>query len=93
MDPGFSAARNQPLNMQQIGEFLEGMLVRDQFIVNFTTEFQARERRGEEYVVWVEHFDPNRDTVQFFYDDGDELSDEYPDIICRPEDITSIRKI
>lgn len=28
-----------------------------------------------------------------FYDDGDEFSDEYPETICRPEDIASLREI
>lgn len=44
MDPGFSAARNQPLTMEIIAEFLDGLLVRDKFIVHFTREFQLRER-------------------------------------------------
>ena len=93
MDPGFSARRNQPLTMQKVAEFLEGLMVREQFIVNFTRDFQLRERRGEEYIVWVGHFNPNKDTIQRLYDDGDEFSDEYGEIICRPEDIASMREI
>jgi hypothetical protein len=93
MDAGFSAKQNQSLSMEQIATFLEGMFRRDQFIVNFTSEFQRREWRGEEYIVWIERFDPQSTTIQLFFDDGDELSDEYPDIICRPEDITALRKI
>ena len=89
----FSSPKNQPLTMKQIAEFLDGLFLRDHFIVNFTKEFQTRDYHGEEYIVWVEHFNPRNDSLQFFYDDGDEFSDEYASIICRPEDIASIRRI
>jgi hypothetical protein len=80
--------------MHQIAEFTSGLSFRENFIVKFTPEFQQRAWRGEEYIVWVEgHPQPTDKEIQLFYDDGDESSEEYPDIICCPSDIQSIRKI
>lgn len=56
--------------MEQQKDFADILGVREQFIVKFIREFQARECRGGEYVVWVEYFDPNRDALQLHYDGG-----------------------
>ena len=79
--------------MEQPKDCVDALGGRAQLIVQFAIEFQARECRGGEYVVWVECFASNGDTVQLHYDDGVPYSDTHPAIICRPEDIRSVRKV
>ena len=92
-DTEFPAQLKQPLDMGKIADFLNQIGLREQFIVNFTEDFQAREWRGDEYIVWVEYIPSRGNILEFFYDDGDELDEYYRNIICRLEDIASTRKI
>jgi hypothetical protein len=79
--------------MGTIADFLNQIGFREQFIVNFTADFQAREGRGDEYIVWAEDVPGSGNILELFYDDGDESDECYRNIICRLEDIASIRTI
>ena len=67
---------------------------RKEFEIQFKADFARKEWKMGAYIVWMEStFNPTKEYHQFFYDDGDEYSDEYPDICCTIDDIAYVRKL